>query len=194
MLKSLGEEAEAFQGDSPSQSRPDSNGSASASASLSVSMIKTPDSDDSYAESSPRARAASTIQACLDRVENALVKVEQSSSVLHHSSGIVVRVELDKDTRAQQGQQPQKPRISVSVLQKQTRRRQDSLQSLTNSTKRNTNGLSRSNTWYSNLWNSMPSPYSAISSIQQYVRSLFCPSLFSLTQCIYLRLYTRRQG
>ncbi|KAJ9625430.1 hypothetical protein H2204_010403 [Knufia peltigerae] len=175
MIKDLGGETEAFQqGDSnnkdnsPShESRPDPHGSASAS--LSLSMIKPPDSDNSYADSSPRARAASTIQACLDRVENALVKVEQSSSVLHHSSGIVVRVELDRDARTQQQQshQPQKPRISVSVLQKQTRRRQDSLQSRTNSTRRSTNGLSRSNTWYSKVWNSMPSPYSAVSSIQQ---------------------------
>ncbi|KIW15215.1 hypothetical protein PV08_05260 [Exophiala spinifera] len=168
MLKDLGEETESFPAESAPQSRPDSNGSAAASASLSLSMIKTPDSDDSYADSSPRARAASTIQACLDRLENALVKVEQSSSVLHHSTGIVVRVELDRDTPAQQGQ-PQKPRISVSVLQKQTRPRQDSLQSRTSTSRprRNTNGLSRSNTWYSNLWNSMPSPYSAMSSIQQ---------------------------
>ncbi|KAK5197480.1 hypothetical protein LTR99_007850 [Exophiala xenobiotica] len=176
---------------SPDRSRPtESSEKGNGGASLGLSMIKTPDSDDSHgldASSSPRrAKAASTIQACLDRIENALVKVEQSSSVLHHSSGIAVRIELERETQtmtrlpvnapqnAQQSSLPN-PRITVSILQKQTRRRQDSLQSRTrtdsnsNSTRRNTNtnGLSRSNTWYSTLWNSMPSPYSAVSSIQQ---------------------------
>jgi hypothetical protein len=174
---------------SPDRSRPTTTSEkGNGSASLGLSMIKIPDSDDSHrveASSSPRrAKAASTIQACLDRIENALVKVEQSSPVLHHSSGIAVRVELDRETmtrlpvnaaqNAQESSLPS-PRITVSILQKQTRRRQDSLQSRTrtdsnsNSTRRNTNanGLSRSNTWYSTLWNSMPSPYSAVSSIQQ---------------------------
>ncbi|KAK7894812.1 hypothetical protein LTR67_005551 [Exophiala xenobiotica] len=176
---------------SPDRSRPTTSSEKdNGSASLGLSMIKTPDLDDSHrveASSSPRrAKAASTIQACLDRIENALVKVEQSSSVLHHSSGIAVRIELERETQtmtrlpvnaaqnAQQSSLPN-PRITVSILQKQTRRRQDSLQSRTrtdsnsNSTRRNTNtnGLSRSNTWYSTLWNSMPSPYSAVSSIQQ---------------------------
>ncbi|KAK5465341.1 hypothetical protein LTS15_001904 [Exophiala xenobiotica] len=174
---------------SPDRSRPTpSSEKDNGGASLRLSTIKTPDSDDSHgieaSISSPRrAKAASTIQACLDRIENALVKVEQSSSVLHHSSGIAVRIELERETQTitrlpeNAGQNAQQsspsPRITVSILQKQTRRRQDSLQSRTrtnsNSTHRNTNtnGLSRSNTWYSTLWNSMPSPYSAVSSIQQ---------------------------
>lgn len=155
------------------------DGSTAAAANLS-SLIKTPTSGDPATDHT--AEAESTVQECLDRIENALGRIAQTSpTAISDSSTVAVMVELEKELNRSQPslQQGSKPRVTLSIVQKQgpkAKLQEAAAIARRNSVGRSVQGLGRStsrrtqqanSTWYSTAWNSLPSFQDTISFLQE---------------------------
>jgi hypothetical protein len=167
----------AEQSDSTLQESTD--GSTAAATNLS-SLIKGPTSDSQASDNATEAE--STVRECLDRIENALGRIAQSSpTAISDSSTVAVMIELEKELNRSQPNQQQrtKPRVTLSVVQKQGPRaklQEAAAIARRNSVGRSAQGLGRSNTrrsqaanstWYSTAWNSIPSFQDTISFLQE---------------------------
>ncbi|KEF56457.1 uncharacterized protein A1O9_08038 [Exophiala aquamarina CBS 119918] len=155
------------------------DGSTAAAANLS-SLIKIPTPGDHASDNT--AEAESTVQECLDRIENALDRIAQSNpTAISDSSTVAVMIELEKELNRSQPnlQQRSKPRVTLSIVQKQgpkAKLQEAAAIARRNSVGRSTQGLGRSNsrrtqamnsTWYSTAWNSLPSFQDTISFLQE---------------------------
>lgn len=143
-------------------------GSTTAAATLS-SLIQGPAVNGQLSDHA--AEAESTVQECLDRIENALGRIAQSSpTAISDSSTVAVMIELEKEVNRTQPplQQRGRPRVTLSVVQKQgpkAKLQEAAAIARRNSVGRSTPAVGRSNsrrnpsinsTWYSTAWNSLP--------------------------------------
>lgn len=154
-------------------------GSTTAAANLS-SLIKGPAQNGPVSDHT--GEAESTVQECLDRIENALGRIAQSSpTAISESSTVAVMIELEKEVGRTYPPQQQhgKPRVTLSVVQKQgpkAKLQEAAAIARRNSVGRSAQGLGRSNsrrnqsissTWYSTAWNSLPSFSDTVNFLQE---------------------------